>query len=204
MFHVIHEQGNQSEGRLVDVKFSRKRVLRFSRHLRRRGGVELKNGRVPPEAAYGVVIFFFPFTSTWNTAKYVCRWVLTDTGHVLATSSGLSLFPWRLRNILSSQTTAAAVLNKLLARVCSVVPKSSTLLFRCHAAHANLRLTKLAFVSAPPCFLFNPDFSVALNVPFQSFALSVSICLFDTASKGVSRRHFTSPARKGLGDRPRG
>lgn len=70
------------------------------------------------ERLYGVVIFllFFllPPPSSPPRGNEACRWVLTDTGHVLATSSGLSLFPRRFWNILSSQTTAAAVLNKLL------------------------------------------------------------------------------------------
>ena len=84
-----------------------------------------------------------------NVAKWVCRWVLTDTGHVLATSSGLSLFPRRLWNILSSQTTAAAVLNKLLGPVCATrfqnLPHSS---FRCSVirvvcSHSNILLSFL-------------------------------------------------------------
>lgn len=97
----------------------------------------LERGESKKRWTRGIVIFslslspffFPPPSSPPRGSRRVCRRVLTDTGHVLATSSGLSLFPRRFWNTLSSQTTAAAVLNKLLlARVRHASTKSSTLL----------------------------------------------------------------------------
>lgn len=135
---LIRGEGAMKIGRkCLEIFFLAKIIPQTHFHSRSLSSSRARGIEKAMDARYGIVIFslslspffFPPPSSPPRGSRRVCRRVLTDTGHVLATSSGLSLFPRRFWNTLSSQTTAAAVLNKLLlARVRHASTKSSTLL----------------------------------------------------------------------------